>query len=565
MQFLKYFILVFYCLYVKTNGASPGPVIGENGMVVSSCKYASQAGIDILKKGGNAVDASVATGFALAVTVPNAGNLGGGGFMVGVMSDKSTFTLDFREKAPQKATKDMFLDSEGNVIPYMSLYDHAASGIPGTVHGLLNALNDQGSGKVNLGHILAPAIKLASKGFILSHEKANLFNNYSDLFDKNDAARKIFIKKDKTPWKAGDKIVQSDLASTLRRIRKDGIDGFYKNQTANLIVEEMKRGNGLIMHQDLENYNSSYRKPVKGTFNNYEIISMGPPSSGGTLLINMLNMIEYFNLDTIGWNSSDYIHLLTEIERRAYSDRSEHMGDPDFWSVPINMLTSKNYAKNRIKNISPELASKSKDIFPGNPYKKENTETTHYSVIDQFGNAISVTTTLNTNFGNGIVVRGAGFFLNNEMDDFVSKPGVPNYYGLVGNEANAIESNKRPLSSMTPTIVLRNGSPFIILGSPGGSTIITSVMQVILNVVIFGMDIQEAVSSPRFHSQWLPDLIMIETLSFPKDIINNLKKRGHNLSVYRNGYIGEVNAILVDDNYFRGAADVRTDGSAIGY
>tara|TARA_Y100001968_G_C19356294_1_gene717357 strand:- start:528 stop:1406 length:879 start_codon:yes stop_codon:yes gene_type:complete len=292
---------------------------------------------------------------------------------------------------------------------------------------------------------------------------------------------------------------------------------------------------------------------------------MGPPSSGGVLLINMLNMLEKFNLDTIGWNSSDYIHLLTEVERRAYADRSEHMGDPDFWSVPVEMLTSKNYANNRIKDISFSLASKSKDVFSGDPYKKENTETTHYSIIDRSGNAISVTTTLNTNFGSGIVVRGAGFFLNNEMDDFVSKPGTPNYYGLVGNEANSIEANKRPLSSMTPTIVIRNGSPFIILGSPGGSTIITSVMQVILNTTIFGMNIQEAVSSPRFHSQWLPDMIMIEPKSFPKDIINNLKKRGHNISIYRSGYIGEVNAILINEDSFYGAADVRTDGSAISY
>ena len=565
MQLLKPYILIFLFLHIKINGASPGPVVGENGMVVSSCEYASLAGIEILKKGGNAVDASVATGFALAVTVPNAGNLGGGGFMVGVMSDKSTFTLDFREKAPQKATKDMFLDYEGNIIPHMSLRNHAASGVPGTVHGLLNALKDQGSGKVSLSQILAPAIKLASKGFILSHEKANLFNSYRDLFEKNNAAKKIFIKKDESPWESGDKIIQSDLASTLKRIRKDGINGFYRNQTAHLIVEEMKKGNGLITYQDLSDYKSSYRKPIKGEFNNYEIISMGPPSSGGTLLINMLNMIENFNLDTIGWNSSDYIHLLTEIERRAYADRSEHMGDPDFWSVPTGMLTSKNYAKNRIKDISLKIASNSDDVFPGSHYKKENIETTHYSIIDKSGNAISVTTTLNTNFGSGIVVREAGFFLNNEMDDFVSKPGVPNYYGLVGNLANAIESNKRPLSSMTPTIVTRNGSPFIILGSPGGSTIITSVMQVILNVTLFGMDIQEAVSSPRFHSQWLPDLIMIEPHSFPKDIIKNLKGRGHNLSIYRNGYIGEVNAILIIDKYYKGAADVRTDGSAVGY
>ena len=293
MQLLKPYILIFFFLHIKINGASPGPVVGENGMVVSSCEYASLAGIEILKKGGNAVDASVATGFALAVTVPNAGNLGGGGFMVGLMSDKSTFTLDFREKAPQKATKDMFLDSEGNIIPYMSLRNHAASGVPGTVHGLLNALKDQGSGKISLSQILAPAIKLASKGFILSHERANLFNSYRDLFEKNNAAKKIFIKKDKSLWKSGDKVIQSALASTLKRIRKDGINGFYRNQTAHLIVEEMKKGNGLITYQDLSDYKSSYRKPIKGEFNNYEIISMGPPSSGGTLLINMLHLYYY--------------------------------------------------------------------------------------------------------------------------------------------------------------------------------------------------------------------------------------------------------------------------------
>tara|TARA_Y100001970_G_scaffold109839_2_gene137171 strand:- start:1061 stop:2758 length:1698 start_codon:yes stop_codon:yes gene_type:complete len=565
MHLVKNFILIQLLIQITLYGASSEPVHGENGMVVSSCKYASLAGIEILKKGGNAVDAAVATGFALAVTLPNAGNLGGGGFMVGVMNDGSNFSLDFREKAPGKAKKDMFLDSERNIVPFMSLYNHAASGVPGTVCGLLTALEDQGSGKLNLGQILAPAIKLSSKGFILTQEKANLFNSYRELFENNDAAKNIFIKKNNRSWKAGDKIIQNDLANTLRRIRKNGLSEFYKKHTANLIVDEMERGNGLISYEDLNNYSSSYRKPVIGLFHNYKIISMGPPSSGGVLLINMLNMLEKFNLDTIGWNSSDYIHLLTEVERRAYADRSEHMGDPDFWSVPVEMLTSKNYANNRIKDISFSLASKSKDVFSGDPYKKENTETTHYSIIDRSGNAISVTTTLNTNFGSGIVVRGAGFFLNNEMDDFVSKPGTPNYYGLVGNEANSIEANKRPLSSMTPTIVIRNGSPFIILGSPGGSTIITSVMQVILNTTIFGMNIQEAVSSPRFHSQWLPDMIMIEPKSFPKDIINNLKKRGHNISIYRSGYIGEVNAILINEDSFYGAADVRTDGSAISY
>ena len=565
MKQIHILFTTFIFSFQLLTAANSNPVFGENGMIVSTSKQTSEAGIQILKKGGNAVDAAVAVGFALAVTSSSNGNIGGGGFMVAAMADGETFTLDHREKAPAAAHRDLFLNDSGNVIPGMSLFSRAGSGVPGTVDGLIRALEDHGSGKISLRQALAPAIRLAEKGFKISHYEARRFNGYKSFFERNDAASKIFIRQNETPWSTGDKFVQKDLAKTLKRIAKFGRDGFYSGPVADLIVAEMKRGNGLISHDDLENYSSMYRDPVKGIYKGHEIISMGPPSSGGALLINMMNMLENYPVDSLGWNSSDYIHLVTEVERRAYADRAEHMGDPDFWDVPLDMLTSKEYAQSRINDISLEKATPSSAVSASGAPGYESRETTHYSVVDQWGNAVSVTTTINLSYGSGHLVKGAGFFLNNEMDDFSSKPGVPNAFGLVGNEANSIQAGKRPLSSMTPTIVLKGGKPFMVIGSPGGSTIITTTMQAILNVVDYGMDIKEAVSSPRFHSQWVPDVIMTEPRGLSKDVIQNLESKGHTLVPYKWGYIGEANGILISEDGFYGGGDSRGETSAIGY
>ena len=573
MRSFKYIFVIIHIFTLLPNlhARTPDPVFAENGMVVSTSRQASEAGVEILKKGGNAVDAAVAVGFALAVTSSSNGNIGGGGFMIGVSDKGERFTLDHREKAPDAAHRDMFLDDKGNVVPNMSLYTRAGSGVPGTVSGLLKAWADHGSGNITRYQVLAPAIRLAGKGFILSYYEAERFNNNRELFQSNDAAAKIFIRKDGRPWKKGDRFVQNDLAKTLKRIAKFGQEGFYNGPVADMIIEEMKRGNGLITHEDLKNYNSVYREPVRGTFHNIEILSMGPPSSGGLLLIQMLNMLENFRLDTMGWNSADYIHLLTEIERRAYADRAEHLGDEDFWDVPAEMLVSKNYAKARISDISMNKATPSKDVFSGPLAGYESPETTHYSVVDKNGYAVAVTTTINLGYGGGHLVAGAGFFLNNEMDDFSIKPGFPNAYGLVGNEANAIRGAKRPLSSMSPTILLFDDEPLMTIGTPGGSTIITTVLQCIINVVLHRMDIKEAVCSPRVHHQWLPpDTIHIEPRSIPKDVINILESRGHIITPYgggssKQGYIGEANGIMITEDGLYGAGDCRGETSAIGY
>ena len=546
--------------------ASPDPIFADNGMVVSNNIHASEAGINILKKGGNAVDAAVAVGFTLAVTCPENGNLGGGGFIIGATANGKIFTQDHREKAPSKSNHDMFLDKNGSVIPYMSLASRAASGVPGTVHGLLTAWSDHGSGNIRIQQLLSSAIKLAEKGFPLSKYQADLFNIYKESFLSNNATSKIFIRKDNRPWKKGDRFFQKDLAKTLKRIAKFGLDGFYKGVTAELIIKEMNKSNGLISKYDLEQYRSVYREPVIGLFRDIEIISMGPPSSGGLLLIHMLNALENFNIDTLGWNSTDYVHLLTEIAKRAYADRAQHLGDPDYWDNPRNMFLSKDYAKKRISNISMDSYTPSKEVYSGIYNNNESTETTHYSVVDKQGNAVAITTTLNTNFGNKHVVEGAGFLLNNEMDDFSSKPGTANAWGLIGGKANAIEPNKRPLSSMTPTILMYNGQPIMTIGSPGGSKIITTVLQSILNVLVHDMDIKEAVCAPRFHHQWIPEnTIYIESNGLSKDIITNLESRGHIIKTYGGGYMGVANGIIISDDGLYGGGDCRNETSAIGY
>ena len=542
---------------------SQDPIFAENGMVVSTSKQASEIGIRILKQGGNAIDAACAVGFALAVTSSSNGNIGGGGFMVTYLADGTVFTLDYREKAPAAAYRDMFLDDNGNVIKDMSLITRASSGVPGSVDGLLKAWSKYGSGNISLRELLYPSISLAERGFKLSVYEAQTLNTFKELFSNNEAAAKIFIRSDNRDWKSGDRLVQKDLGKTLKRIARYGRNGFYSGITADLIISEMDKGAGYITYEDLRQYESKFREPVAGTFNQYEIISMGPPSSGGTILIEMLNMLELFPLNDFIWNSSNYIHLLTEVQRRAYADRAEHLGDADFWNSPTNMLLKKSYAKNRIKDFSPKKASPSKQILPGDPYAFESSETTHYSIIDKYGNAVSVTTTINLAYGSGIVVDGAGFFLNNEMDDFSSKPGVPNSFGLVGNEANSIEPGKRPLSSMTPTIVLKNKKPFLILGSPGGSRIITSVLQALLNITIHNMSLKEAVSLPRVHSQWLPDAVYFEENSLNDDVKELLIDNGHTILPF--SYIGNVNAILINENGYTGYGDPRGENTAKGY
>ena len=562
---MKKIYLIITLVFTTLNGASPYPVFSENGMVVSTSRQASETGVEIMKKGGNAVDAAVATGFVLAVTSSSNGNIGGGGFMVVRMADGTTFTLDYREIAPAAAHRDMYLDDNGDVIENMSLRTRAACGVPGTVDGLLKIWADHGSGNISRRELLAPAIALAEKGFELSHYEASRFNSYKELFSSNEAAAEVFIRHDGRPWKDGDKFVQKDLSKTLKQIARDGREGFYTGKTADLIVAEMNRGIGLITYEDLLNYKSKYREPVMGSFKDFDLISMGLPSSGGTILVEMFNMLENFPLAELGWNSSNYIHLLTEVERRAYADRAEHLGDSDYWQPPLLMLINKEYAKDRISDFSPDQATPSRNIFAGDPSVYESRETTHFSVVDKEGNAVSGTTTINLSYGGGFLVKGGGFFLNNEMDDFSAEPGVPNAFELVGNDANAIESGKRPLSSMTPTIVLKDDKPFIILGSPGGSTIITTVLQTILNVTVHNMDIQEAVSAPRIHSQWLPDVIMAEQYSIIKDVEESLKSKGHIIEPYKWTKIGEMNAILINENGYFGAADTRGENTALGY
>ena len=538
------------------------PSNNTNGAVSSTSKIASDVGIDVLKKGGNAFDAIVATGFALAVTSPANGNIGGGGFLVAHTASGESVSLDFREKAPKLAYETMFLNENGDYDRSLALESHKSSGVPGTVNGLLKILNDYGSGNLSLQDILAPAIDYAENGFVLNKTTARSFNYYRKQFDDDDGTKEIFVKEQE--WKPGDIIIQKDLAETLKRIATSGNKGFYEGETASLIIEEMGGNGGLITKQDLLDYDSVYREPVIGTYKDYKIISMGPPSSGGVLIVQMLNMLENFDIESMRRNSTEFVHLLTEIQRLAYADRATHLGDPDFWENPIAMLTSKEYAKERLELISIENATPSIEIAHGTWNNKESMETTHYSVMDKAGNVAGITTTINLSYGNKKIVDGAGFFLNNEMDDFSSKPGVPNVFGLIGNEANAIEPNKRPLSSMTPTIVLKDNKPFLVVGSPGGSTIITTAMQTILNVVDHDMDIKEAVCAARFHSQWLPDVIQIEPYGLAKDVILNLQLRGHEV-VPRGGYIGESNGIMITEDGIYGGGDCRGETSAIGY
>lgn len=536
------------------------PTIGRLGMAVSQEVHATQVGRQVLKDGGNAIDAAVAMGFALAVTLPKAGNLGGGGFMVIHLANGESKAINFREMAPAKAHRDMYLDQDGKVDKTLSRAHRLSSGVPGTPLGLDYALKKYGTR--SLKAMVEPAIRLAAKGFEVSDGlHYDLSRSYKRLHTAPATAKIFFNEKDEA-WPVGSTLVQKDLAWSLEQIAEHGVDAFYKGEIAKRIVADMAANGGLITMEDMANYKIAEMEPIKGTYRGFEVISMPPPSSGGVHIIQMLNILEGFDLEKAGSNSAQTLQWMTEAMRLAYADRSKFLGDPDFVKVPVKALTSKDYAALLRKGIGPE-ARDSKQIAPGNVAPYESEETTHYSVMDRWGNAVSVTYTLNFSFGNGIVADGTGILLNNEMDDFSAKPGVPNAYGLLGGEANAIEAGKRPLSSMTPTLLLKDGKPYLVTGSPGGSRIITTVLQIILNLVDHNQNVAVATASPRMHHQWFPDKIYLEQ-GFSADTMAILKARGYTVETGR--AMGSTQSIVWKDGLFYGAADSRRPGAiALGF
>lgn len=545
------FVLFTSTLYAQTEGF-------RNGVVSSSQELASQIGIDILKKGGNAIDAAVGVGFALAVVYPQAGNLGGGGFMLIHLRDGSNTSIDYREKAPLLSERDMYLDAKGEVIPNLSTLGNLAAGIPGSVAGMLYALEKYGT--MSRDDVMKYAINIADTGFFINDSFADLLNQYQKDFSSFPGTMKIFGGD----FREGERLVQKDLAKTLRVIRDYGRDGFYKGEVAELIVSDMNNSNGIISYDDLIKYEPKERDVLKGTYRGYEIISMGPPSSGGISLIFLLNILENYDLGKSGYGQHNTVQLMTEAMRRVYADRSEFMGDADFVGVPADILTSKIYALNRMRDYREDTASKSLNVKHGDAYYRESDQTTHYSVADKDGNLVSVTTTLNDVFGNKVVVDGAGFFLNNEMDDFVSKPGVPNIYGLVGSDANSIQPEKRMLSSMTPTFVFKDNKPFLVVGSPGGGRIITTVLQTIINIIDYNFDLDKAIDAPRFHHQWYPDEIQLEKDFGDESVRMGLKMMGYSLKEIPD--FGRVDAIMfLSDGSMTGHSDRRGYGRAIGY
>lgn len=534
----------------------------RNGMVVSASDLATKVGVEILKKGGNAIDAAVAVGFALSVTYPAAGNLGGGGFLVYNRNDGLSTVIDFREKAPLKAHRDMYLDSLGNPLLELSQSGATSTGVPGSVDGLIYAHKKYG--RLKFSRVIEPAIKLARYGFKLNYELSKSINSNYDNFMKYESSRKVFTKNGKK-FKEGDLFVQKDLAKTLMLIKKYGRKGFYEGEVANLIVKQIEKLGGFITLEDLKNYHCVERNPVTSDYRGYRIISTGPPSAGGVALIETLNILENLDLGKDDFQSVKHFHYLIEALKRVYFDRAEYLGDPDFVNVPVDRLCSKDYAKKLFSQIKPDLATSIENVNTLPSFTNESMETTHYSVIDKDGNAVSVTTTINSSYGSSIVVEGAGFLLNNEMDDFSIKPGVQNQFGLTGKEANKIEPGKRMLSSMTPTIVLKNNKPFLVLGSPGGSMIITSVIQVIMNVIDFKMNIFKAVSFPRIHHQLIPDEVYYEDYALSEDVKVKLESFGHFFK--KRNTIGWINAILVDEEnqFYYGMTDPRGYGLAEGY
>lgn len=565
---MKYYLSLVVCLHLFFISSAQKAIdpykysiqknfSGKNGAVVSAHPLASQAGVSILKKGGNAIDAAIATQLALAVVYPGAGNIGGGGFMVVHLSNGKNTTIDFREKAPGKGHRDMYLDSAGNANMDKSQYGHLAAGVPGTIAGIFAAKKYS---KLPIATLMQPAIDLAEKGFAITLEEAESLNADRENFVKFNSRPNAFIKSQ--AWKAGDTLIQKDLAQTLQRIKSSGEKGFYEGVTARLLVEEMQRGKGIISYADLKNYKAKERIPSICNYKGFDVITMPLPASGGVLLPMMLKMTSRFPIASYGFHSLKTVQLMTEIERLAYADRAKFLGDPDFYPVPVKQLTSDAYITERLKLYRPDTAGNSSQIQAG-LVQKESEETTHFSVVDNKGNSVAVTTTLNGGYGCYTVVGGAGFLLNNEMDDFSVKPGVPNMYGAVGGEANSIVPGKRMLSSMTPTIVLKNNKTYIVTGTPGGTTIITSVYQTLLNLIDFGLSADDAVNKPKFHMQWLPDTIYMED-DFPEEIAAGMKKMGY--TVNKRGKIGRTEVIrILPDETIEAVGDKRGDDTAAGY
>lgn len=551
--------ILFFLVTVQICFAQQG-TIASNGMVVSAREEASTIGVNILKKGGNAFDAMIATHLALAVAYPYAGNISGGGFLVYRKNNGEIGSLDFREKAPLQSTKNMYLNQNGAVIPNLSTDSALAIGVPGSVAAIFEIYKKFGS--LPLKDIFEPAILLAKKGVVVTEKEHTKLNEYRSKIVQLSGKQTLYSQA----FKIGDTIKYSALANTLERILKNGEAEFYKGKTAKQLVKFIKKKGGIISLKDLKKYKTVWRKPIEFQYKELNIIAMAPPSSGGITLAQILKMIEPFDLKNLNHNTSEYIHLLTEAERRAYADRNYFLGDPDFVKIPQQELLDKNYLKSRMQNFSFEKATSSKEVSHGDIQVVESDETTHYSIVDKDGNAVSVTTTLNGAYGSKIYCDELGFFLNNEMDDFSVKPGVPNYFGLIGAEANSIAPEKRMLSSMTPTIIEKNKKLYMLLGSPGGSTIITSVLQTILNIYEFGMHMQQAVNQPRFHHQWLPDEIMLEPNKFNLTIKDELVKKGHKVNENFAPVIGKVNAIyILPDGTFEGGADFRGDDKAVGF
>ncbi|AIG30477.1 gamma-glutamyltranspeptidase [Flavobacterium psychrophilum] len=535
-------------------------LVTQKAMIVSAREEASKIGIEIIKKGGNAFDAMIATELALAVAYPNAGNIGGGGFMVYRKANGDIGSLDYREKAPLKASKNMYLDKKGNIIDGKSTQTAFAVGIPGTIAGIFEVHKKFGS--LPISEIINPVIALAEKGVIVTQKQENSLAEYREVIIKANGKKTLFARN----FKQNDTIKYPALAATLKRIAKNGKDEFYKGKTAQKFVNYIQKKGGIITMEDMSKYEAKWRTPITFNYHDLKIISMPPPSSGGICLAQIMKMIEPYPIAKFGHNTIQTIQIITEAERRAYADRNYYLGDPDFITNPINQLSDSDYLKNRMSNFSLEKATLSSDIAQGKINFNESTETTHYSIVDSFGNAVSATTTLNDNYGSKLYCKELGFFLNNQMDDFSIKAGTPNLYGLIGGKANSIAPQKRMLSSMTPTIVEKDNKLFMVVGTPGGSTIITSVLQTILNVSQFNLTMQEAVNAPRFHHQWVPDVVTFEPNGFPKDTLDALKQKGYLINEKNNPIIGKVDAILIQPNgNIEGGADKRGDDKAVGF
>ncbi len=566
-------ILIAITLPASLQAASREPVRARHGMVASTSEIASRVGVEVMKRGGNAIDAAVAVGLALAVTWPSAGNLGGGGFMMIRRSTGETEVIDYRERAPLAAHRDLYLDKDGNVIKEASTIGYRASGVPGTVAGLALALKRHGN--LKWADVVEPSRRLAAEGFPVSYHLSRSLRGARRLLERFPDSNRIFLRDGKF-FEEGERLVQPELAAVFTRLKLYGAREFYEGKTAQMIVTDMQANGGLITAKDMKEYEPTIRKPLVGNYRNHEIITMPPPSSGGAALLQMLNMLEHYDLAKMGYNSSDSLHVIVETMRRAFADRAEYLGDTDFVKVPIQGIISKKYADDLVKTIDLNRATPSVSVRAGSPTGYEPQETTHYTVMDSEGNVVANTYTLNGGYGSGVTARGTGILMNNEMDDFTSKPGVPNAYGLLQSENNAIAPRKRPLSAMTPTIVLKDGKFYFTIGSPGGPTIINTVLQVIINVIDYDMNIQQAIDAPRFHHQWMPDEIRYEPLGLNADTRKELERRGHIFPKRSGGsgtteetasYIGDAHGIMLDakSGMRLGAADSRRGGAAIGY